>query len=116
MYVGQLISLFYWVKLRSIPRHIWLSTGGLQGFKRRSSMGNATVRKEVMKFFEATQILLSVPETDLTTDESLLIAYYVNSLAEPERPWGQFLAFTTDHCRTPSVPTGPSQQREMSSL
>ena len=79
-------------------------------------MGNITVREEVMKFFETTQILLSVPETDLTTDESLLIAYYVNSLAEPERPWGKFLAFTTaDRCRTQSLPTGTSQQREMSS-
>ena len=78
-------------------------------------MGNITVRKEVMKFFEATQILLSVPETDLTTDESLLIAYYVNSLADPERPWGKFLAFTTDPSRTQSVSTGTSQQqREMS--
>ena len=78
-------------------------------------MGNTAVRKEVMKFFEATQILLSVPETDLTTDESLLIAYYVNSLAEPERPWGKFLAFTTDPSSTQSVSTGTSQQqREMS--
>ncbi len=80
-------------------------------------MDNTTVRKEVMKFFEATQILLSpdVLETNLTTDECLLIAYYVNSLAEPERPWGKFLAFTTDPSRTQSVSTGTSQQqREMS--
>lgn len=78
-------------------------------------MGNITVRKEVMTFFETTQILLSVPETNLTTDECLLIAYYVNSLAEPERPWGKFLAFTTDPSRTQSVSTDTSQQqREMS--
>ena len=81
-------------------------------------MGNITVRKEAIKFFEAAQILLSpdVLDTNLTTDECLLIAYYVNTLAEPERPWGKFLAFTTDSGRTQSVPTGPSQQREMSSL
>ncbi len=49
-------------------------------------MGNVTVRKEIMKFFEATQVLLSpdVLDTNLTTDECLLIAYYVNTLAEPE--------------------------------
>ena len=75
-------------------------------------MDNIVIRKEVMKFLEASEILLSpaLLEIDLTPEECLLIADYVMNLADPKRPWGQSLSFNTEHCQTRSLPTGTAQQ------
>ncbi len=77
-------------------------------------MNKLTIRKEVQSFLEASEVLLSpaLLQTELTSEECLLIADYVTNLADPKRPWGKSLPSNTEHSRTLN---GSPQQREMTS-
>ena len=54
-------------------------------------MDKLTIRKEVQSFLEASEVLLSpaLLQTELTSEECLLIADYVTNLADPETTLGK---------------------------
>jgi len=67
-------------------------------------MNKLTIRKEVQSFLEASEVLLSpaLLQTELTSEECLLIADYVMNLATSQTPWGEYLVTSVRSSARPS--------------